>query len=453
MAVGRANRRWAVSSSMALAVAILGWTCPAMGQPLPDMQEVDDNAGLAKTWTDGALLVYTVHLDGNLDWTKFTVATQMTVELRFSIPTVGEAILVDVLQDDLTTSILQPAPAGSWVAWTVNGAPGPWFPPAAYQPPPVTTNPWQTVIFRLTVGPGTYYVRVTNDPAFTPTVTLYTMQYVEILAGGLRVSDQVPNAWTIHWHRKAAPPGISGGLAVHTLLPVGTFISRPYKVTIGLRDAAGNWVGSDPQVVVSDWPVWDKEHHFPFRSFRNLRVPQVENAIYTVWARMTQTTSDLAAINDFKGAIVAAAGPSDAVVGNVTNPGSASASLGVVPTAFADLDEDGIKGNVTFQMSNGANVGQIRKAVVGIRNVAGVWVGGPPIVIVTDVPPAAPALARTYANKPFQKLKGPPVTGAYNLWLRIVPATHDAEAIQSFMTAVVPAPTATDFLIAVVNVP
>jgi len=444
---------------MVLAVTVLAWTSAASAQPPPDLQEVDDNAGLAKTWTDGALLVYTIHQDGNEDWTKFTVATQMTVELRFNIPTLGEALLVDVLQQDLTTSVLRPAPAGLWVAWWINGFPGFWVPPGS-QPyssvdpaPPVCTNGWQTVVFRLVVDAGTYYVQVTNDPAFTPTVTLYTIQYVEIPAGGLRVSDQVPGDWTVHWHRRAAPPGISGGLAVHTLLPVGTFISRPYKVTIGLRNAAGNWLGSDPQVVVSDWPVWNKEHHFPFRSFRNLRVPQVEGAVYTVWARMTQTTSNLAAINDFKGAVVAAAGPSDAIVGNVTTPAPASVSLGVTPTAFADMDDHGINGKVTFQMANGANVGQIRKAVIGIRNAAGNWVGGPPIVILTDVPPAAPALPRTYANKPFAKLQAPDASGAYNLWLRIVPATHNAEAIQSFMTAVVPAPTATDFLIAVVNVP
>lgn len=247
-------------------------------QPPPDLQEVDDNGGLAKTWTDGAFLNYTIHLDGNEDWTKFTLAAETTIELRINVPTPGEAILLDVLQDDLTTSVLGP------------GAPN--------------TYAGLGNVLNVVLASGTYYVQVTNDPAFAPFVTIYTIQYAEIPAGGLRVSDQVPNAWVVHWHRSAVPPGISGGLAVHTLLPVGTFISRPYKVTIGLRDAAGNWVGSDPQVVVSDWPVWDKEHHFPFRSFRNLRVPQVEGAIYTVYVRMLQTTSNLAAINDFKAAVV-----------------------------------------------------------------------------------------------------------------------------------------------------
>jgi len=425
MALGRANLRWTVSASMVLAVAVLAWTSAASAQPASDLQEVDDNGGLAKTWTDGALLTFTIHLDGNEDWTKFTLASQMTIDLRINVPTPAEAVLVDVLQDDLTTSVL--------------GGP--------------TSYAGLGNVINVVLAAGTYYVQVTNDPAAGPFVTLYTIQYVEVPAGGLRVSDQVPNVWTVHWHRSAPPRGISGGLAVHTLLPIGTFISRPYKVTVGLRNAAGNWIGTDPQVVVTDWPVWDKEHHFPFRSFRNLRVPQVEGAVYTVYARMTQTTSNLAAINDFKGAVVPGAGPNDAVVGTITTAAPVAASLGVAPMAFADLDEHGISGKVTFQMANGSNIGQVRKAVIGIRNAAGNWVGGPPIVILTDVPPAAPALPRTYANKPFAKLQGPDVAGPYNLWLRIVPATHDAEAIQIFMTAVVPAPTATDFLIAVVNIP
>jgi len=529
MALGRTSRRWAVSASLVLAVAVLGWAGPAVGQPDPDQQESDDTPQQAKTWTHGALMSFTVHQDGNLDWTRFTVPSQMRVEFRFNIPQavnvtdrpgdtpLTEALLVDILREDLTTSVLQPfdhpdaslqgfwgwvtpAPAGQepWVVSGPNTAgvwSGPWLPygpaplPAApggpiaqggwpeYQPPPVTTyasppgydpgvihapagvpltGPWTAVTFRLEVDPGTYYMRVTNDPTYCTFVTQYTVQYVETPPGGLRISEAVPSAWTVHWGARTPPTSISGGMTVHTMLPAGTFISRPYKVTVGLRNAAGIWVGSDPQVVVTDWPVWDREHHFPFRSFRNLRCPQVEGQQYTVWARMTQTTSNLAAINDFKAAVVAAADGSNqpiGAVGAVTTPAAAAAFLGVDPPAFAALGDGRISGRVTFQMGNGANVNEQRKAVVGIRDALGNWVGGEPIVIITDVPPAAPALPRTYSDRPFEKLQAPAVAGAYNLRLRIVAAKHDDEAIRDFKVNVVPVPTPDEMQLAVVNVP
>ncbi|NLX12618.1 MAG: fibronectin type III domain-containing protein [Phycisphaerales bacterium] len=69
------------------------------------------------------------------------------------------------------------------------------------------------------------------------------------------------------------------------------------KVTIGLRNSSGNWVGGNPVVVSStvpglNWQAWSG-------SSASITAPTSPGTYY-VWVRSTPTTSDSTAINDFK---------------------------------------------------------------------------------------------------------------------------------------------------------
>ncbi|MBE3071157.1 MAG: hypothetical protein IMZ66_13060 [Planctomycetes bacterium] len=420
---------------LALVVVLAAGAMPALAQPVPaDGNENDDTSNVAKTWTNGMLMPFTIHLDGNEDWTKFVISGSTSVQITFTVLMPGEAIKFDIFGPDNTTTTVVGPPAPPITVVASGGV---------Y---PVFNSP---ALFVGTLVAGTYYMQVTNDETYSPTVRQYTVQYVEIPPGGLRVSQVVPSTgWTVYWNAKARPAGINGMMTVHTMLPPGLFVSQPYKVTVGLRDAAGNWVGSRPQVIVTDKPVWNAEHNFPYRGFRNLAVPMVEGQVYTVWARMTQTTSNAVAIQDFMGAVVPAADGSNVTVGTDITVGSAGmAFTGVSPTAF--LGRGGwvqvyptMPGFVTFQMWNGASP-RLCKAVIGVRDAGGAWAGGEPLVLISDTPPSGQP-GTSYLNRPFTKLGAPLVPGVYSLWLRMVQTPDNNVAIASFKAAIVAAPTATD---------
>jgi hypothetical protein len=90
-----------------------------------------------------------------------------------------------------------------------------------------------------------------------------------------------------------------------------------------------------------------------------------------------------------------------------------------------------ISGSMTVQMWNGENPNAVCKAVVGIRDSAGNWVGGQPQVIVTDIPPVG-SPGTTYSNRSFSSLAVPSTPGTYTLWIFEAQAVTDADAIQAF---------------------
>ena len=72
------------------------------------------------------------------------------------------------------------------------------------------------------------------------------------------------------------------------------------KVTIGFRDDSGNWVGGDPVMVASgvpglNWQPWSHP------SGVTVTAPSTPDT-YWIWVRLTPTTSDSTAIQDFKDA-------------------------------------------------------------------------------------------------------------------------------------------------------
>ncbi|HOC01443.1 MAG TPA: LamG domain-containing protein, partial [Verrucomicrobiota bacterium] len=171
---------------------------------------------------------------------------------------------------------------------------------------------------------------------------------------------------------------------------------------------------------------------------------------YTVWVCLAQALTDALAIDTFKNRVPSAPTEGDQIVGPlvVRAPGCDMPGIRVSsasPSAWESRDPIG--GTLTLQMWNQtACPGCVDKAVVGIRNSAGAWVGGEPQVIKTDIATTC-APGTTYPGLSFNNLAVPPDAGTYTVWVCLAQALTDALAIDTFKNRVPSAPTETDRIV------
>jgi hypothetical protein len=111
-----------------------------------------------------------------------------------------------------------------------------------------------------------------------------------------------------------------------------------------------------------------------------------------------------------------------------------------------------VSGTLTLRMWNQtACPGCVDRAVVGIRNSAGAWVGGEPQVIKTDTATTC-APGTTYSGLTFNNLAAPTSAGTCAVWVCLAQAITDREAIDTFKNRVPTTPTETDRLVGMLTV-
>lgn len=212
----------------------------------------------------------------------------------------------------------------------------------------------------------------------------------------------------------------------------GGTASEMLKVTVGFRNARGVWMGGDPVVVQSGGPdtaplVWS--------SSVTISAPVPEETYY-VWVHVTPTTSNLEAVEDFKAAIPMSADENEddkwdipLTVAHTYGVRVTSCTISPNPAApNAALGLSGLGGKY-----HGAGASDTIKVTVGLRDAAGAWAGGDPVVIKSGIP------GTTWASwSGSATVAAPASAGTYYVWVRNTATMSDSEAVQDFKDAVVP---------------
>lgn len=221
------------------------------------------------------------------------------------------------------------------------------------------------------------------------------------------------------------------------------------KLSVGFRDASGNWAGGEPQIVISSIPgvTWQ-----PWTGNTQITAP-AEAGTYFVWVRSTLNVGsrDLV-IQDFKNAhpstsnertdarwdasIFVEGDPiegeeveGEAYEGEGSDCGVTLGACTLAPNPVnpgQPVELGALKG----QYHAGA-INETVKIAVGFRNTEGIWTGGDPKVVYTGKPGTAwqPWSGNTTVNAPT-------VEGDYHVWARATQTTIDNDARQDFQKAI-----------------
>ena len=161
--------------------------------------------------------------------------------------------------------------------------------------------------------PGSYYVWVRNTPTINDSAAVTDFKNTVVPTPDEAQNDRFETPLTVSslqgiqlvscvFSPNPATPGQKVSLSSLGGQYRGPSVSATVKITAGLRDASGAWVGSDPVVVKTGipgmgWKAWTGS--------AMLIAPLTEGTCH-IWVRSTATTSDRDAVADFKAAVPSA---------------------------------------------------------------------------------------------------------------------------------------------------
>ncbi len=286
---------------------------------------------------------------------------------------------------------------------------------------------------------GTYYVWVRNTPAINDADAILDFKNARPTSANETRDDNWDTALTVapDYGLRFTSCAIDNttpytGQAVNLTGLAGQFHgssdSEPLKVTIGLRDGLGNWVGDDPQVIATgvpgrNWQPWSHEGV-------SITAPQTRGTYY-VWLRNTPTANSSHAILDFKNARPALADEQhddrwDTGIVALTQYGVRLDSCVIGETVLnrgQTVDLNGLVGKY-----HGSNDSEEIKVTIGLRDDTGAWVGGDPQIVKNGVPGR---FWRSWRHDGIS-IAAPTAPGLCHIWVRNTAQATDTQAIQDF---------------------
>ena len=202
--------------------------------------------------------------------------------------------------------------------------------------------------------------------------------------------------------------------------------SQTLKITAGFRDASGVWKGGEPVVA---WTGKPGVSPLAWSGSATVMAPS-QPGTYYIWVRNTATTSDSAAVTDFKNA--AAPTPDETRNDRFETPLTVSPLQGIQLTQCAFSPNPAAPGQkVTLSGVGGQYRGPSASATVkittGFRDASGAWAGSDPAVVKTGIP------GTTWkAWTGSTTLIAPLTAGTYQVWVRSTATTSDRDALADF---------------------
>ena len=198
------------------------------------------------------------------------------------------------------------------------------------------------------------------------------------------------------------------------------------KITVGFRDGSGAWKGGEPVVAWTGKPGLSP---LAWSGAATLLAPGQPGSYY-VWVRTTPTTSDSAALMDFKNTVPAA--PEEAKNDRFETPLTVSPLQGIQLASCAfSLNPVSPGQKVTLSGLGGQYRGPSGaatvKITVGLRDTAGAWAGSDPVVVKTGIPGTT---WKAWAGS--ATLIVPLTAGTYQVWVRSTATTNDRDAVADF---------------------